>query len=651
MKRIISLFLILALSLTLITSCKSKDDGKDKNKDKGNDSIITDENNNSDKYTLEGMKTHLEEVIPGGKNFKAVDVSQGYPASVKAAFTCDEGCAVIVSATGYKEGLVIMCGVGPDGKITGVKHLESNEAYGLENELNSAYVGDSLDSVELIIASGATESSRTSKGYYDAMRVALEIATEIRFLGDSLPLFNMFDNDLSAYVDISEDIYKGYKVTVDLDMLNLKVGNGIAQLLYQHRNTDNPTNVEDATIGVGDSVSLYYRGYTIGEDGAKNYFDGGCNFNSSKAHVLGIGSGSFIDGFEYNLIGKNASDYATLEKISEKGANVSSEDIVLVSYSLARKDGTTVSTQKAMIDLADPNVDKIWGAGFAEYWQTHDVAVGTEIQIITDENDVYFITVSEIYRVDDGVKPVLEIETYFPEGYQEPSLSGKTAYFEVFITGVQRYEVPEFDDRFITETLKMTASDLSEFDGETLAEKYKNKIRKDLIDEIVTDVFFTDVISKATVIKLPEKLIKEAYNSMVSELKYYYQYYYYYYYYPTFDDFCTAYFGTAYWRTEILTSAKSSASRQLAFYRIMYKESLKPTADEYERLFDEYLVETLEGRNITPDKYATEEEYLNAKTTLKNQLYESYGEEYFESLIYYGIVIDAVVEYANLEFI
>ena len=100
MKRIISLFLILALSLTLITSCKSKDDGKDKNKDKGNDNIITDEGGDSNKYALEEMKTHLEEVIPGGKNFKAVDVSQGYPASVKAAFACDEGCAVIVSSTG-----------------------------------------------------------------------------------------------------------------------------------------------------------------------------------------------------------------------------------------------------------------------------------------------------------------------------------------------------------------------------------------------------------------------------------------------------------------------------------------------------------------------------------------------------------------------
>ena len=116
----------------------------------------------------------LLEVLPDGKNFKEIEITDGYPEAVDKGWSADGGYVFQMTVTGYKPGLVIMCGIGADGKIVGVKHIVSNETYGFEGQLNSAYVGESLDSLELVIATGATPKSLTSKAYYNAVDAALK---------------------------------------------------------------------------------------------------------------------------------------------------------------------------------------------------------------------------------------------------------------------------------------------------------------------------------------------------------------------------------------------------------------------------------------------------------------------------------------------
>lgn len=118
----------------------------------------------------------LTEVLPNGSNFEEIEITADYPAVVTKGYKADGGYVFQMSVVGYKPGLVIMCGVDTEGKIAGVKHIQSSETYGMEAELNGAYVGDTLDSVELILATGATSGSKSSKAYFDAIKAALQSA-------------------------------------------------------------------------------------------------------------------------------------------------------------------------------------------------------------------------------------------------------------------------------------------------------------------------------------------------------------------------------------------------------------------------------------------------------------------------------------------
>ena len=66
--------------------------------------------------------------------------------------------------------------------------------------------------------------------------------------------------------------------------------------------------VGDGIISIGDEVNIFYKGYYL-EGEEKVYFSGGSNVGGTS-HKLGIGSGGFVAGFEYNMIGKNPADYS-----------------------------------------------------------------------------------------------------------------------------------------------------------------------------------------------------------------------------------------------------------------------------------------------------------------------------------------------------
>ena len=97
------------------------------------------------------------------------------PAEVTAVSAASNGGYVFkLEVSGYKPGLVIMCGVDGEGKITGVKDIASAETWGHESYYNEAYVGTSSADLDRLVASGATPNSETSKGYYNAMSAALD---------------------------------------------------------------------------------------------------------------------------------------------------------------------------------------------------------------------------------------------------------------------------------------------------------------------------------------------------------------------------------------------------------------------------------------------------------------------------------------------
>ena len=378
-----------------------------------------------------------------------------------------------------------------------------------------------------------------------------------------LPGVNFLEDDLSDYIEISEEYYKSFDVLVDPGRVNmLEVENKIIQTLCSYKYQKEIEG--DGVISVGDVAHIYYKGYYM-KDGEPYFFQGGDNTTGSASYALEIGSGGFILGFEYNLIGKNPKDY--------------NEDNPLV------------------------------------------------------------------------------VETFFPENYQSAELAGKTAYFIVTVEKLVEYDAPELDDAFVSETLKLDEEDLKEYEGETLTDKYKSYVKEQVliehgldIDSLVMDAFWKSVSEHAVVKKYPEKQLKETYDSFMEELEYYYEYYSYYYGYE-YHTFMCLYLGLdagSDWQAYLEELAKEQVKEKLIFFHIMNVEGLKPTREEYDALFEKYLVEVLVEKGVTPEKYATIEEYNKDKETYKEQLIKQYGEDYFKTMLYYQAVAKGIKSFANI---
>ena len=164
-------------------------------------------------------------VLPDGEGFEELDISAlALPDAVVKAWkeTTGKGYVFQMSVAGYQPGLVIMCGVDAEGKITGSKYLESNETYGLEAKLDQAYNGKTIENAELIIAAGASNNSATSKAYYEAVKAALQANVIVSGgkLDDSIVLEEMILKLAPGFVstekvDASGNITKAYKAKTD----------------------------------------------------------------------------------------------------------------------------------------------------------------------------------------------------------------------------------------------------------------------------------------------------------------------------------------------------------------------------------------------------------------------------------------------------
>lgn len=119
---------------------------------------------------------------------------------------------------------------------------------------------------------------------------------------------DLLKDDLSSYVEVDEKYYKGLSITLDPDRLHpFYIESYIIEQLCAHKSKESVEG--DGVISVGDVVSIFYKGYYLDDEGKKVYFDGGSN-HGRTSYDLEIGSGGFIPGFEYNMIGKSVSEYS-----------------------------------------------------------------------------------------------------------------------------------------------------------------------------------------------------------------------------------------------------------------------------------------------------------------------------------------------------
>ncbi len=116
----------------------------------------------------------LKEVMPNGK-FEKIDLASS-PLKDRSQFIeCYKeekgGYVFKIEKTGYKDGLVILCGITEAGTVSGAKCLQSNETNGVEKTYGEKFVGLSSVGEKPAIVSGST---KTSKAYREAVSDALE---------------------------------------------------------------------------------------------------------------------------------------------------------------------------------------------------------------------------------------------------------------------------------------------------------------------------------------------------------------------------------------------------------------------------------------------------------------------------------------------
>lgn len=169
----------------------------------------------------------LAEVMPDGAAFEEIDITtvEGLPATVTKIHKETSGKGYVFEVTvdsGYQPGMVILCGIDAEGKITGSKCTKTNDTYGLEEKLNGQYNGKMLDDVDLIIAAGASPNSMTSKAYFEAIEAALQANVLVGGgeLGPEMVFKNMLPSIVPAFSKLKEVTVTSDKVVKAFATMN-----------------------------------------------------------------------------------------------------------------------------------------------------------------------------------------------------------------------------------------------------------------------------------------------------------------------------------------------------------------------------------------------------------------------------------------------
>ncbi len=122
----------------------------------------------------EKVQQTLSTVLPDGKNFSELTLTDGLlPAEITNVYTEDGGGYVFqMEVKGYKPGLIIMCGISADGKITGAEVVSSSETMDAEIGLGDRFVGHDIGNTTLELVAGST-ATKTTHAYYRAIEAAL----------------------------------------------------------------------------------------------------------------------------------------------------------------------------------------------------------------------------------------------------------------------------------------------------------------------------------------------------------------------------------------------------------------------------------------------------------------------------------------------
>ena len=476
-------------------------------------------------------------------------------------------------------------------------------------------------------------------------------------------------DDISKYVTVDPQIYKGYTVTVNIpEITETEVDNKIIQLLAEHKGDIlyDGDYYSGEVLAAGDTVWVWQRGYEYDDDGNKIFISGTSNLYGSSPKEIQLGSGGAVVGFELALIGKNATPSGFPKKTY---GEILDGDIVYITTTCVQEVGDVYYDSNVRIDLSDPEaVEAVWGEGFIDYLR--GIGIGNKstevVELKTKAGDTVLFTETEVsFTTTQQVEEsAITFKVVFPHDYAAENLRNKEIYFDVFIEKSLHYDAAEYNDELIKK-IGYDEEKLSEFEGESLADKFRARIRRQLenersseIKEIVIKSIQSNIYEKAEFKKLPQGDVQDAFDFMYYQLELEYL--------SeldsmgslfdeavgTIDDYLISRFGLSSdssWEEYLYDVVETDIKERLAYMQVLKQENLMPTEEEY---LCEYRATVEADYELKYKKtradFANDELYEEALSLFEAQMINGNGGTYFDDMLYYNISIESLVDMVTL---
>lgn len=509
--------------------------------------------------------------------------------------------------------------------------------------------------------------------------------------------FDYLTSDLSKYITISSDKYKNY--TVDLKIAKPKAIDVDVTLLNLLKSKKGPA-INNAVaqfsgkIEAGDIVNIYYRGYTLDENGKEVYVDNVCNFGNKNASgvytyaSLEIGSNQFVPGFELGLAGKEFSSQNNFVRITS-GA-VKEGQIVYITYtrqldgSTASNDKITRSAERIVIADGKEKIDAKYGVGFYDMLMGLNVgsAETTTFSGVVDGKKYNYKDIKIDFATEcEKEGTYFLVECYFPYDYGFANLNNKTVYFEVYVQSMADYESKTLTNEFIEENLTdkdfgVTAEDLEEFEGDRISQlrQYIQKLLdedyEELLREKIEEAMWNHYHSEgvAAVSKYPQIKVDAIYNEYFDDVLYQFE--------QSggvitnvlgesktcesVEDYAIIYLGLEYaenkdWRDVLRKMSENLVKERLILFYIMRNENIMPTAEELaakkkeveDEYLEEYIYQYSEQYSVDKSTYS-DEKWAEFKAERYKELHDYYDDAYFTEITYYEIGLDAFLAWPTV---
>lgn len=492
---------------------------------------------------------------------------------------------------------------------------------------------------------------------------------------------DFINGNLSGFITVSEEQYKDYEIKINVPPVSdAELEEDIIKLLASNRGErdgDYRFDLDDE-IRPGDVVYLRYAGYLIDEDGNRVEIPGETNFKLSDTELkatggIKIGGGSMMSGFEGSLVGIVPSEHQC-EFTLAKGGSVLEGDVVYVTATYVKEsDGMLYEGENIRIDLGDENVEDMWGAGIYNYLAEKSIGItnttpitmscnGTDVNGNPINEKITFVKAKVNYATRNCENDkVLTVKAAYPYDYEDKELRGETVYYDVFFLGVTSYESPELTDTFILDTLKLTEEKLSDYEGETLVERFRSyrlslleAKRNERVKQDSEDAMWEYLKSSIAIKKLPKREYLRVYEN--------------YYYtvrsgyiaateeglgYESIDEYARDFYGLTTeddWLLLIEEKSISDVTEKLIFYSIIRAEGLIPTDEEYRAIYRRELeLDYKYYSGKTKDDFSSAEAYEKALADYEEEMLENVGESYYKDAVYYAYATGKILDFATVK--